>query len=299
MYTTGQAARAGAGIATVGHLDDRRRAVSADILATRGVERAATAESHWSHRLTPEPQRSAMMGSTGHTTTGVTRSPRRWRMAGIRLLLAASLSMSVAACGATNEIEPGNAAAVRAAISARLPGVTATDIDPMGDGFTMSYRLSVGLTSTTARTAVDSRAQARMTARIVWDLADTAWTTLTVTAGCAPAPDACTGITLTVHADGAQQLWGPPASVKHRPPIQPPDHPETRMAGRFDLVTERPQPDTARLGAPHRQSVHPRRPGPAHPYQRSGRSTEGSLARHPRPATRPHSQRLLHGTTGA
>lgn len=240
MHTTSEAPRSEAGVATAGHLDDLRQAISPDILATCGVERTATAEPRWSRRLTLKPLRSVTIRSTGHTTTRAsTRSPRRWRTVGVRLLMAAALGVSVAACGTINDIEPGNAAAVRAAIAARLPGVTATDIDPIGDGFSMNYRLSVGLTSTTARTADAARAQARMTARIVWDLADTSWTTLTVTTGCAPAPDACTGITLTVHADGAQQLWGPPASVEHRPPVQPPDYPETALAGRFDLVAER------------------------------------------------------------
>ncbi|MEC3977772.1 hypothetical protein [Amycolatopsis sp. H20-H5] len=145
-------------------------------------------------------------------------------------------------CGTGNVLDATALAAVRAAISARLPGVTATDIDPSGDGFTQSYRLAVRLASTSARSAADARAQARMAARVIWDLADTAWDTLTIHTGCAR--DACTGITLTVDAAGAQRFWGSPAVVEHRPPISDDDrhHGTAGLVGTFDLRAERPSP---------------------------------------------------------
>ncbi|WP_410581829.1 hypothetical protein [Amycolatopsis sp. lyj-108] len=62
-------------------------------------------------------------------------------------------------------------------------------------------------------TAVDARA-----ARVVWNTADTQWTTLWVETGCART-ETCSNVQLTVDAAYAEAVWGAPAHGAHRPAI--------------------------------------------------------------------------------
>jgi hypothetical protein len=172
--------------------------------------------------------------------------PMKCRKAGL-ITTIALVGLGTAACGEQNSIAPANAAEVRQALAATVPGATDVTLDPSGDGFTMSYRLQLRFSSPAA-TAADARAAARRAARVVWDTADTQWTTLRVETGCA-GTNVCTNVQLTVDAASADAVWGPPAHGTHRPPISDEDRRRAASAsqgatstGVFDFARELPNP---------------------------------------------------------
>ncbi|OLZ51616.1 hypothetical protein BS329_15210 [Amycolatopsis coloradensis] len=159
----------------------------------------------------------------------------------------AVVALGAVACGGQNVISEGNVAEVRQALATAVSGAAAVTLDPSGDGFTQSYRLRLRFTSP-AVTAEDARAAARRAAPVVWDTADTRWTTLWVETGCARA-EACGNVQLTVDAAYAEAVWGAPAHGAHRPAIDDEDRRRAAAAshnatstGVFDFARETPSP---------------------------------------------------------
>lgn len=141
------------------------------------------------------------------------RSPCRWRTAALVISV-----LSVGGCGVENSIDPENQASVIADITRTVPGVSDVEVDPSGDGFTLSYELAVSMSSS-ADTDDAAREQARRTAEVVWDQADVEWDRLRVHVHCIDPErerrNRCPDVELLMTPAAATKLWGPPARGDH------------------------------------------------------------------------------------